>query len=122
MAWLAMRITSASASTFATAPTASPAVPARSSSSRRRGIQRRRTAMRHPSASARRGSAHRGTRARHGHRVTRRRRDRPTTCRTMTPCLCGAQSGGGISEGIVWELYYTLVTSTMSMGPRGTPR
>ncbi|KAH9163120.1 hypothetical protein EDB89DRAFT_584188 [Lactarius sanguifluus] len=33
-AWLAMRIPSASASTFATAPTSSPAVPARSSSSR----------------------------------------------------------------------------------------
>ncbi|KAH8991743.1 hypothetical protein EDB86DRAFT_3079604 [Lactarius hatsudake] len=39
MGWLEMRITSASASTFATAPTASPAVPARSSSSRRRGVK-----------------------------------------------------------------------------------
>ncbi|KAH9159525.1 hypothetical protein EDB89DRAFT_2048062 [Lactarius sanguifluus] len=139
-AWLAMRIPSTSASTFATAPTSSPAVPARSSSSRgdcvsrSKGngvviywgfqnrthlptllIQRRRTAIRHPSANVRRGSAHRVTRARHG----RRRRDHPTTRRMMTSRLRGAQScggretcRGGISEGMVWGLYYTPVTST----------
>ncbi|KAH9011491.1 hypothetical protein EDB85DRAFT_2042136, partial [Lactarius pseudohatsudake] len=83
-------------------------------------IQRRRTAMRHPNASTERGSAHRGTRARHSPRIIRQKRGRPTTRRTITLRLRGAQSGGGpdtccsgILEGTVLGLYYTLVTSTV---------
>ncbi|KAH9021964.1 hypothetical protein EDB85DRAFT_1997930, partial [Lactarius pseudohatsudake] len=95
-------------------------------------IQRRRTAMRHPSASTERGSAHRGTRARHSRRIIRQKRGRPTTRRTITLRLRGAQSGGGpdtccsgILEGTVLGLYYTLLTSTVSscdsrLGPRYT--
>ncbi|KAH9009078.1 hypothetical protein EDB84DRAFT_1681789 [Lactarius hengduanensis] len=59
-------------------------------------IRLRCTAMRDPSASARRESTHRGTRARQGRRVARRRRDRPTTRRKMTLRYFGRDGLGAL--------------------------